>query len=50
MRRIVIYGLSGSTIFSTLFHKQPDFQKKKLLDIKHVLIFSTGLPEKVFSL
>ena len=28
MHHIVIYGLSGSTIFSTLFHKQHDFQKK----------------------
>jgi len=30
MRRIVIFGLSGSNIFSTLFHKRQDLGREVL--------------------
>jgi len=39
MRHVVICGLSGSTIFSTLSHKQQDFRKKKVMEIK-MCVFS----------
>jgi hypothetical protein len=41
-RRIVIYGLSGSKIFSMLFHIRKEFREKTLLNIKCVLNFSTN--------
>ena len=45
MRHIVICGLSGSIIFSTLPHKRHDF-RKQIIDHKTcVLIFSTILSE-----
>jgi len=37
MRNIIVCGLSGSSIFSTLFH---DFRKKMLLNKKRLLWFS----------
>ena len=49
MRHIVICGLSGSTIFSTLSHKRHDFRKKKLLSTKCVSIFCTNFFPKCFS-
>ena len=46
MRYIVIYGLPGSTISSTLSHKRHDFRKKKKkFNIKYVLGFPNILPE-----
>jgi hypothetical protein len=33
----VICGLSGSTVFFTLFHKLRDFRKKNVLSIKYVV-------------
>jgi hypothetical protein len=36
MRRFVICGLSGCTVFATLSHKRQDFRKKKLLNTKYV--------------
>ena len=41
MHRIVTYGLSGSTNFSTLSHKRHDFRKRKSPNIKRVLSFPT---------
>ena len=41
MRRIVISGLSGSTVFSTLSHKRHDFQEKCIEHKMCVLVFST---------
>jgi len=39
---VVICGLSGCTVFSTLSRKWHDFREKKaLLNIKDVLIFTT---------
>jgi len=49
MRHIFLGRLSGSTIFSTLSHKGANLKKlknkKKILFIKCVLIFSTTLSE-----
>jgi hypothetical protein len=45
MLRIVVYGLSGCTIFFTYSHKWHDFRKKKYWAQKCVLIFSTTLSE-----
>jgi len=41
MNYIVICGLLGSTIFSTLTHERNDFRGKKVLNINVCLIFST---------
>jgi len=49
MPHIVICGLSGSTIFSTLSHKRHDFRKKKtLLNIKHVFLRSRQRMSETF--
>jgi len=43
IRYIVICGLPGSTVFTTLFHKRHDFRKRKVIENKMcVLIFSTS--------
>ena len=48
MRHIVICGLSGSTIFSTLPHKLQHFRKKKVLNIKCVFWVSLQLLSETF--
>ena len=51
MRRIVICGLPGSTVFfSTLSRKRNDFRrKKKLLSTKYVFWFSVQLSSETFT-
>ena len=49
MRHIVIYGLPGSTVFSTLSYKRHDFRKQKVIEYKtRVLVFSKILPKIFF--
>ena len=47
LRRIVIFGLSGSKYFSTLSHKLHDF-REKVLNIKYVFWFSLQLLSETF--
>jgi hypothetical protein len=42
MRHIVIRGVSGFTMFSTLSHKRQDLEKKVTEHKMCVLIFSTA--------
>ena len=49
MRRVFIYDLPRSKIFSTLSHKWHDFRKKMLLNIKYLFRVSLQLlPETFF--
>jgi hypothetical protein len=42
MHHVVICGISDSTVFCTLSHKQNDYRKKKVIQNKMgVLVFST---------
>ena len=47
MRHIVICGLSGSTVFSTLSHKGHHFRKEVTDHKMCVLIFSTTFVRKI---
>jgi hypothetical protein len=47
MRHIAIYGLPGSTIFSTLSHKQHNFRKNVIEHEMRVSIFSTTFVSNV---
>jgi hypothetical protein len=47
MRHIVICGRPALQHFSTLSHKRHDFGKKKLLNVKCVLFFSTTFTLKI---
>jgi len=46
---IAICGLSGSTTFySALFHKRPDFWKRKMLNKKRMFLLSLQISLKYF--
>jgi len=49
MRHIVMCGLSGCTVFSTLSLKRHDFRKKKIIEPKMcVLILSTTFVSNIY--